>query len=234
MMRRSGFSVSCETMWHVRGVRNIGEGDMSVCFWAQYFNANTTLVVSKDTDMLMLLSLVCPGRPRELYLRLDSQNAVDLVDIFIFKQWVKHRFHSYLDGFLYITLQGNDYVQKVANGCGAEKMLDAIAQNLRRSDPSCISMADGVFTLDERLLESRMRSACTRGKLRPAAGVLMRQGWWYLYYSILAVNGIPSGGDACHRRVDGCGDLVFGWVCDPSGDIVVAERVAACPRFSIV
>lgn len=78
---------------------------MSACFWVQYFNAQTTLVISKDTDMLLLLGLVCPSGPKKLFLRLDYKSTTDYVDMLAFKQWMGARFGSYYDGFLYVTMQ---------------------------------------------------------------------------------------------------------------------------------
>ena len=105
VMRKNGLDVWTERLMHVAHVADVGEGDLSVCFWVQYFNADSTLVLSKDTDMILLLSMVCPVAPKRLFLRLDYLQQVDYIDINVFKVWMQHAFGSYYDGFMYITLQ---------------------------------------------------------------------------------------------------------------------------------
>jgi hypothetical protein len=233
LLRKEGLGVVEERLWHAARVCDIGEGDMSVCYWAQYFNAESTMVISKDTDMLLLLGLVCPSRPRSLILRLDYQQTVDYVDIFVFRQWVSEKYLSYLDGFVYITLQGNDYVQKVSKGCGATAMLDQLQTALQRVDGTCTRSDEGIFSLDEALVAARLSAACTRGTLHTHAPVLIRQGWWYLYYSLTAVNGMSVGCKACLTPGDSPDVSLFGWLCDRERRVHAAVRLAPTPRFSI-
>jgi hypothetical protein len=234
LLRKEGLEVVEERMWHAACVCDIGEGDMSVCYWVQYFNAESTLVISKDTDMLLLLGLVCPSRPRSLILRLDYQLSVDYIDIFLFRQWVSEKYLSYLDGFLYITMQGNDYVQKVSKGCGATVMLDELQTAIRRVEGTCTYSDEGVFSLDERLLTARLSAACKRGRLHAHVPVLVRQGWWYLYYSLTAVNGMAAGCNACITPGDSPDQSLFGWLCDSACQVRVAEKITPTPCFSIV
>lgn len=107
MYRDANTNETCiETLRHAHNVSTIGEGDMSICYWVQYFNAESTLVITKDTDMLLLLSLVTPSRGKTLVLRLDFGSTVDYIDMIAFKAWLVHRYASVYDAFLYVTMQG--------------------------------------------------------------------------------------------------------------------------------
>ena len=219
-----------QVMHHAHRVATIGEGDMSVCYWIQYFNADATLVITKDTDMLLLLALVAPMRTKTLTLRLDYAGTVDYVDINKFRKWLATRYGSLYDAFLYCTLQGNDYVAKVTKGCGPGPHLDALAAAVATL-PSAVSVHNGTFALNEPLLKERLKTGCIRGSLVESCDVMIRQAYWYLFYALHAVNGSALASPLCSQMHDDAS--LFGWVVGNDMRLAHASRVSESPVFTL-
>jgi hypothetical protein len=216
---------------HAHSVTSIGEGDMSICYWIQYFNADATLVITKDTDMLLLLALAAPLKGKTVTLRLDFGTTVDYIDICAFRAWLNTRYSSVYDGFLYCVLQGNDYVEKVTKGCGATAHLDALVKVCQAQRP-VVAMHNGSFLCDEAELKDRMQRACVRGGLIESKDICIRQALWYLFYALHAMNGSNVASNMCASRFEG--ESLFGWMTTPENAMQHARRVAETPAFVLV
>ena len=202
---------------------------MSACFWVQYFNSTNAMVLSKDTDMLLLLGLVCPAASKRLTLRLDYGDKADYIDMSRFRRWAADVFSSYNDAFIYITLMGNDYLPKSLKGCGAPAALDALAG--QGGARSAVDTANGLFALNEELVLERLRGACVRGACLPEAARLVRNAWWYFIYSVCACNGSDAGSALCTAMVDD--KTCFGWFVGAQGRVETSDELSPTPVFSI-
>ena len=222
---------SRELLQHAHSVTSIGEGDMSICYWVQYFNADATLIITKDTDMILLLSLVAPSKGKTLTLRLDYGVTIDYIDIVSFQSWLATRYGSVYDGFIYCVLQGNDYVEKVTKGCGPVVHLDTLAERCCMGQAPVMRVHNGTFECNEHVLKARLQTACVRGSLIPTADVCIRQALWYLFYALHAVNGSNMASNMCasmHNELS-----LFGWTTSQNNTILHASRVTQTPSFSL-
>lgn len=202
---------------------------MSACFWVQYFNAANAMVLSKDTDMLLLLGLVCPASSKKLTLRLDYGDKVDYIDMCRFRRWAADSFKTYNDAFIYIVLMGNDYLPKCLKGCGAPAALDALAG--QADARPAVECANGLFALNEGVVMDRLARACVRGSRLPEAGRLVRNAWWYFIYSVCACNGSDAGSALCTAMVDD--KTCFGWFVGAQGRVETSDELTPTPVFSI-
>lgn len=187
------------------------------------------MVISKDTDMLVLLALIAPSQG-DIVLRLDYCDTVDFVSIRAFRSWLETQFGSVYNGFLLCVLQGNDYVPKVSMRLGPASHLEA----LRRLTPGgapLVRRSGDHFELDEEALIARLRQACTRGALRQNAQVVVRQAWWYLFYALHQCNASHVPVPLCVEAHEGAS--LFGWTA-ADGEVACARAVTPSPPSFVI
>lgn len=188
------------------------------------------MVISKDTDMIVLLALIAPSQG-DIVLRLDYGDTVDYISIRAFRSWLETQFGNVYNGFLMCVLQGNDYVTKVSMRLGAVPHLEELRRLCAGGAPF-VQRFEEHFMLDEEALIARLRQACTRGSLRQNAQVVVRQAWWYLFYALHQSNASHVPVPLCVEAHDGVS--LFGWT-QANGEVACARAVTPqAPSFVIV
>jgi hypothetical protein len=197
--------------------RLLGEGDVSMCYWARRLAARrsggTVLLNTVDTDLVAILALhACPGLWVALrhWDRKAAAMRVTAVDIWALATLVEERAGLPLEDFVAVCVsRGTDFAERAASGVPAwAPYVHACALHLRQAGTRLVR-EEG---LDAGAADGMLRSVALGKRARVVAdrATYARMAWNLAYWRLA-----PAGlGAACDPL-----DPRFGWVLTEEGEV---------------